>query len=435
MASSAPQQEAEEAVEQFAWRDGRLFRSVLTRDGNRIRSDLGSCDKPGRDEDLAALADQLWLRRKVAPAQSEGAAVRWADLFSGCGALSAGVFEAARALGRQAELAMAADFAAAPSHVLKASLPVDEDAVCETDLAEALPGALGSDPSAAETELLAGLGGLDLCLAGPPCQGHSSLNNHTRHDDERNDLYLRVVRFAELVEPRFLLIENVQAVMRDQRKSVETAIAYLELLGYEVDHEVIRLDQLGVPQTRRRHVVIASAKGEPQLKVADVVARYRVAAQRSVEWAIGDLHPMAERSGIDVPAKPSAENQRRMNWLLAQPDEINLPNDQRPDCHREPKFNEDGTPKPEHSYKSMYGQLQWGKPAQTITSGYGSMGQGRYVHPAEERTLTPHEAARLQMFPDFFDFSATKLRADWAKMIGNAAPMKLAYVFALEMLR
>jgi DNA (cytosine-5)-methyltransferase 1 len=83
----------------------------------------------------------------------------------------------------------------------------------------------------------------------------------------------------------------------------------------------------------------------------------------------------------------------------------------------------------------MYGRLHWDRPAQTITSGYGSMGQGRYVHPRERRTLTPHEAARLQMIPDFFDFSDARSRGAWARMIGNAAPWKLAYAFALEMLR
>jgi DNA (cytosine-5)-methyltransferase 1 len=76
----------------------------------------------------------------------------------------------------------------------------------------------------------------------------------------------------------------------------------------------------------------------------------------------------------------------------------------------------------------MYGQLKWDEPAQTITTGFGSMGQGRYVHPSRPRTLTPHEAARLQFFPDWFDFTAggTQMRRGvWATMIGNAVPPKL----------
>jgi DNA (cytosine-5)-methyltransferase 1 len=63
------------------------------------------------------------------------------------------------------------------------------------------------------------------------------------------------------------------------------------------------------------------------------------------------------------------------------------------------------------------------------------MGQGRYVHPSRPRTLTPHEAARLQFFPDFYRFDVIPQRKKWATMIGNAAPMRLSFAFALEILR
>ena len=123
-----------------------------------------------------------------------------------------------------------------------------------------------------------------------------------------------------------------------------------------------------------------------------------------------------------------------MRWLHAGKNRFDLPNSRRPDCHKEPKVDKDGN-ELKHSYRSMYGKLDWTKPAQTITSGYGSMGQGRYVHPSRPRTLTPHEAARLQFIPDFVRLDAVESRGQWAKMIGNVAPMKLSYVFALEFLR
>ena len=75
-----------------------------------------------------------------------------------------------------------------------------------------------------------------------------------------------------------------------------------------------------------------------------------------------------------------------------------------------------------------------GEPAPTITSGFGSTGQGRFVHPYARRTITPHEAARLQCIPDFFRFAEPGRRA-LQEMIGNAVPPKLAYVVALEALR
>jgi DNA (cytosine-5)-methyltransferase 1 len=77
----------------------------------------------------------------------------------------------------------------------------------------------------------------------------------------------------------------------------------------------------------------------------------------------------------------------------------------------------------------MYGRLWWDEPAQTITTGFSSMGQGRYVHPRRKRTLTPREAARLQFFPDFFDFAVVPERSAWHHMIGNAVPPKLTIEF------
>ena len=78
----------------------------------------------------------------------------------------------------------------------------------------------------------------------------------------------------------------------------------------------------------------------------------------------------------------------------------------------------------------MYGRLSWTRPAQTITTGFGSPGQGRYLHPSELRTLTPHEAARIQFFPDWYDFSPLKHRNALSRAIGNAVPPKLAFVLA-----
>jgi DNA mismatch endonuclease Vsr len=116
----------------------------------------------------------------------------------------------------------------------------------------------------------------------------------------------------------------------------------------------------------------------------------------------------------DTASTPSAENLERMKWLLEE-NRYDLPNWLRPDCHAS-----------DHSYNSMYGRLTWDAPAQTVTTGFGSMGQGRYVHPARPRTITPHEAARLQMIPDFVDFSSARTRGSLARLVGNAVPPVLA---------
>src|SRR5207244_2396014 len=154
----------------------------------------------------------------------------------------------------------------------------------------------------------------------------------------------------------------------------------------------------------------------------DVVRKYTIPSSRhrTVAWAIRDLLPLEGRTALDTPSTPSPANRRRIGWLHARRRRHDLPNRLRPRCHHG-----------DHSYKSMYGKLWWDRPAQTITSGYGSMGQGRYVHPLRLRTLTPHEVARLQGFPDFFRFDLAATKTALAMMIGNAAPMKLSYAFAL----
>jgi len=135
---------------------------------------------------------------------------------------------------------------------------------------------------------------------------------------------------------------------------------------------------------------------------------------------MGDLEHERPTRMFKSPSKLNEENLGRIRYLMRH-GLRDLPNRLRPPCHQ------DG----DHSYKSMYGRLSYAEPAQTITSGFGSPGQGRFVHPTQPRTLTPHEAARVQFFPDWFDFSVVKTRTALATMIGNAVPMKLSYIFCL----
>jgi DNA (cytosine-5)-methyltransferase 1 len=118
----------------------------------------------------------------------------------------------------------------------------------------------------------------------------------------------------------------------------------------------------------------------------------------------------------------SPDNARRAQYLLSR-DAYDLPNRLRPKCQRGP-----------HKYKSMYGRLAWDLPAQTITTGFGSPGQGRYLHPARARALTAHEAARLQFLPDWLDLGSIIHRKRLAEAVGNAVPPKLGFVVAAHLL-
>jgi DNA (cytosine-5)-methyltransferase 1 len=194
----------------------------------------------------------------------------------------------------------------------------------------------------------------------------------------------------------------------------------LEELGYEVDSGIVDASRLGVAQRRRRSITIASLKIAPC--VEEAVASLEV-KERSLAWAIADLLDVPRTHLMDQPPQPNDLTKARIDYLFDN-DLFDLPDSERPDCHRL---------KP-HSYISVYGRMHWDRPAQTLTTGFGVMGRGRFVHPSQRRTITPHEAARVQFFPDFFDFGLGP-RTLIHKVIGNAVPPKLGYALGVHLLR
>lgn len=333
------------------------------------------------------------------------------DLFSGCGGMTLGLAHAAHRLGFAVDVPLAIDLDPNAVAVFRSNFP---NARCEAgDVCERFGGELKTRLTLAEqrTKALVGVP-VDALVGGPPCQGNSDLNNHTRRKDPRNALYARIARAAFVLEPRFVIIENVPAVQHDRGTVVEATARELERLGYQVDHGVIDLARIGAPQHRRRHLLVASSDTRVlPTAVLDALDAGCIAEARNVRWAIGDLKDVKAKCDFERASTPSVENAIRIDWLFDN-DCYDLPNDYRPACHRDR----------DHKYKSIYGRLRWDRPAQTITTGFMSMGQGRYVHPGRRRTITPHEAARLQCFPDFFSFSAISKRTAWSTLIGNAVP-------------
>jgi DNA (cytosine-5)-methyltransferase 1 len=296
-------------------------------------------------------------------------------------------------------------------NLLKVNLP--DAQIHVGDVTTLFDGEIGTLPTESESALLERVRGIDVLLGGPPCQGHSDLNNHTRRHDPKNALYLKMVRAAEVLAPKIVVIENVAPVQWDRGHVVRATMEYLAQAGYMVAGRVLDLRRVGVPQRRHRFVLLASTIPaiDPD-KVLDKLATATPEHQpRTVRWAIGDLLDVDATDDYDKPSRKTEASTKRMAFLFEK-GTYDLPNSERPKCHRDK----------EHSYVSMYGRLRWDKPAQTITTGFGSMGQGRYVHPQRRRTITPHEAARLQTFPDWYDFGKETKRVALAKAIGNAVP-------------
>lgn len=266
------------------------------------------------------------------------------------------------------------------------------------------------------------VGKVDVLLAGPPCQGHSNLNNRTRRVDKRNELYLTVPATAVALGVDVVVIENVEAVVHDRSRVVESARALLEKAGYLVEVGVISATGIGWPQTRRRYFMIARKSAAP-LPVASVMSAFAAPSIRNVMWAIGDLAEVPLDGKLHISTELSDENKRRIDYLFDH-DAYELPNSERPDCHK------DGT-----SYGAVYGRMYPDKPAPTLTTGFLTPGRGRYIHPTQRRTITPREAARIQGYPDSYDFfpdpKNPTTKAKLTKWIGDAVPMPLGYIAAM----
>lgn len=424
--------------------DAPLVAELIQADGNLLTRRVRSGDRfwePTTMRDRSDLpsdapAPSRWWRsylRGERPRQS-GPPRRYVgavDLFCGCGGLALGFAEAARALGLDVLFRLAVDVDSAALDVFAvnfsplATLATGAGRIVEYQVEE-----WGEDarfaypPELIHPVLSPARGVTDVVLAGPPCEGHSNLNNHTRRNDPRNLLLLDAIAIGVAVQTQAFLIENVPDIRNDRRGVLRTAQALLRSEGYRCTSGVLAGDRLGLPQ-RRRRFFLAASKGDISPLSAVEAAFHR--SPTTVRWAIEDLASPTHRCGVlDIPAELSPENRRRIRYLFEH-DAYELPEHIRPECHRNG-----------HTYPSVYGRLRWDEPSGTITTGFVSPGRGRFVHPSEPRTLTPHEAARIQCFPDWFSFVVNPKnppsKAQLTKWIGDAVPPTLAYVAAMTIL-
>lgn len=337
--------------------------------------------------------------------------------------MSVGLEEAGRRCGVRVQTVLGVDSDLDVGEIFQTNFP---DAEFSTlDVSELFDGSIGSPATKVERAFATQIGQVSILHGGPPCQGHSDLNNHTRRQDPKNALYIRMARAAEVLRPHVVVIENVSGVQWDKSGVAQNTKQALEHAGYAVATRVLNLQRVGVPQRRVRFVLVASCVDNlnPATVLGNIADDGKEHAPRDVDWAIRDLMEIESTETFDTASQKSATNAERMAYLFEHGC-FNLPNSERPKCHRNKT----------HSYKSVYGRLRWNSPAQTITTGFGSMGQGRYVHPQRRRTITPHEAARLQTFPDWFDFGKSSRRGVLAKAIGNAVPPLLMVSIGLSIL-
>lgn len=270
----------------------------------------------------------------------------------------------------------------------------------------------------------------DVIVGGPPCQGFSPLGRD-RDDVSRaqlNELWQHYLRAVKQVKPRAFVIENVPQF----QKSVQFA-KLLELLDTDKDLKrygyafgVLNAIDYGVPQARKRGILIA------------------VRDMEEVPWpppathgpnSAGELLPMTVRDAIaDLPAKPTDED---LHWGR-NPTQMSLERykvipegGNRFDLRRErPDLEPNCWKNKPTGTTDVMGRLWWDRPSFTIRTEFYKPEKGRYLHPSEDRPITHREAARLQTFPDDFQFEGSKIEV--GRQIGNAVPPRLAKAIGLH---
>lgn len=272
-------------------------------------------------------------------------------------------------------------------------------------------------------------GDLTLLKACPPCQGFSSLRGGRAVSEQRNDLVLDIVRFARVLKPRAILLENVPGLRKDARFG--TLRSKISRLGYTwVDYR-IDAEMLGVPQRRRRLVVVAvrhgiSAPGGFDQLIPPINRRPAASA--------GDALAMLKMAG------PFSETEDPLHiWRSSSPavrariaavpiggSRFDLPAELQLRCHA--KLDANG-----RVATSSYGRIRMDAPAPTMTTRCTTPACGSFIHPTEHRGLSLREAATLQTFPVSYKFIGGYDSIE--RQIGNAVPVWMAEALGLAVRR
>lgn len=258
-----------------------------------------------------------------------------------------------------------------------------------------------------------------LLCACSPCQPFSKQNRHKSDGDDRRSLIGEIERFLRRFRPELVFLENVPASIKlvgRQRTGLTPMLDLLRGLGYHIDARVLDAADYGVPQSRKRAIVMASLLGPIHLPEPTHGAGRL--PYRTVRDAIGTLPPLlAGGSHVEIDAHVAARlsetNLRRIKASVPGGTWRNWPAELQLACHATVG-----------GYTDVYGRLVWDLPAPSLTTRCISYSNGRYGHPKQNRAISAREAAHLQSFHEDFRFIGGLVSV--ARQIGNAVPVALA---------
>lgn len=262
---------------------------------------------------------------------------------------------------------------------------------------------------------------LSLLKSCPPCQGFSSLaEGRVVADEERNDLVLDTLRFVRVMLPKAVLVENVTGLGRDAR--LPRLEAGLKELGYQVAIYRVNAADFGVPQRRRRLILLAirgrKAVLPPSIEppvCGNGESSERVTVRAALDALAGELRP---DDALNRHRNLSDAALARVQAIPVGGSRFDLPDELQLACHR--RVDRSGV----KAATGSYGRLRLDEPGPTMTTRCTTPACGPFVHPLENRGLTLREAATLQTFPPTYQFSGGYDAIE--RQIGNAVPVRLA---------
>jgi len=263
-----------------------------------------------------------------------------------------------------------------------------------------------------------------------PCQPFSTMRfkmGEANYEDEKYNLLNEFGRIIESVKPVVISMENVPQIQKTQ--VFQEFVQLLERMNYYVEYEVVFCPDYGIPQRRRRFVLLASLLGEINL-ISPTHERNKV----SVRQFIGELPKVNageinENDSLHIASGLSPLNIRRIQASVPGGTWRDWPENLRCECHKK---------KSGQTYSSVYGRMHWDQIGPTITTQFYSYGTGRYGHPEQDRALTLREGALLQTFPQHYNFidpNKPFVFKDVARHIGNAVPVRLGEIIGISIRR
>lgn len=293
-------------------------------------------------------------------------------------------------------------------------------------------------------------GELSVLIGGPPCQAYSVYNHQRGMHDARASLFHEYLRIVDGLRPEWIVMENVTGIYSIANgEAVQSIKSELAALGYDVKDAVLRAEDYGVPQERRRVVFIGNRIGAPISHPEPTHGPDRGQPFTTIKDAIGDLPPLdngEDRGRLPYAKGLPTQYQRQMRGKATTVSNHAAPRLGKVNMDRLPHIPPGGSWRDiphnllpagmkrakRSDHTKRYGRMTWDGLSCTVLTKC-DIHWGAYIHPEQDRAISVREAARLQAFPDWFEFSGSK--TEQYIQVGNAVPPLLGKAIGDHLMR